>query len=309
MMPVLNHRADGPVSRAFWRAVVAAGRRVGPRRGRRLAVGLLRARSLTDAGYDRAKLRMVWRDDLVPGIVKIPKEWAADDPLVSCRRMGLRVDLDLRDNLQRTLYFTGRYEPSLFRLFRRELRKGDVFVDVGAHIGLHSMSAARRLRRLGGGRVIAFEPTADSAAAIRRLAGAHGVEVTVVHAALGAGEGEVEIRSDPDYDDADAGVRSQFAAGEVVARAPITTFDRWAAGEGLDRADIVKIDVEGAESAVLEGMQDSMARYRPRLVVAELKERIMQRARVEGDDVRRLLASAGYRAVGRLEENEVFRPD
>jgi hypothetical protein len=54
------------------------------------------------------------------------------------RRLGLRLELDLRDNLERTLYATGTYEPALLRFLHDELRPGDVVLDVGAHIGVHA---------------------------------------------------------------------------------------------------------------------------------------------------------------------------
>ena len=101
-------------------------------------------------------------------------------------------------------------------------------LDVGAHVGVHALTAARRLRELGGGRVIAFEPTPDSAAAVRAAAARNGLPVEVVESGLGEADGEIELRGDPRYPTHDAGVRSQFGEGDVVARAPVTTLDAWA---------------------------------------------------------------------------------
>jgi FkbM family methyltransferase len=85
------------------------------------------------------------------------------------------------------------------RFVRRELRRGDVFVDVGANIGLHSLYVARRLRRLGGGLVIAFEPAADCVARLRAAARRNGLAglVEIGEVALGNESGEVELRADP----------------------------------------------------------------------------------------------------------------
>ena len=83
--------------------------------------------------YAVDRLRMVLREpDPAPGLWKVPARWLTGP--VRVRRLGLRLELDLRDNLARTVYFTGTYEPQLVRFLSR-LRPGEVFADVGAHIG------------------------------------------------------------------------------------------------------------------------------------------------------------------------------
>jgi FkbM family methyltransferase len=244
-------------------------------------------------GYRRHRLRMVLRPpDPAPGLWKVPARWLTGP--VRARRLGLRLELDLRDNLQRTVYFTGTYEPELMAFLLSELRPGDIVADVGAHIGIHALVMAR-----AGARVIAFEPTPDSAARLRAAAAENGLELEVVEAALGGEEGEVSLYADPRYDLADAGVRSISGTGALVATARATFLD----ARRLDRLDILKVDVEGAEAAVFEGARDTLARLRPRAVVVEAKG--------HGDEaaLRALLAGAGYASTGRIfDANELFRP-
>ena len=65
---------------------------------------------------------------------------------------GARLELDLRESLQRDFLF-GLYDRRELELVREHLRGGD-FVDVGAHVGLYTVTAARATS----GRVLAFEP-------------------------------------------------------------------------------------------------------------------------------------------------------
>jgi FkbM family methyltransferase len=177
-------------------------------------------------------------------------------------------------------------------------------LDVGAHVGVHALSAARRLRELGaGGRVVAFEPTTDSAAAIRAGAARNGLAVEVVESALGDHEGTVEIHGDPRYGDHDAGVRSQFGEGAVVQRAPVTTLDAWAAATGLDRLDVVKLDIEGAEILALRGAQETLRRLRPRLLAVEVKDVVMERGPGDEAALHALLAECGYAPAGEAERH------
>jgi FkbM family methyltransferase len=280
---------------------------VGPRTGRGLAAVVLRARARTAAGWLEGVHRVATRPAPgVPALTRLPDGWWTASPLVRVRRLGLRLELDLRDNLQRALYATGTYEPALVRFLHDELHRGDVMVDVGAHIGVHALTAAARLRRLGGGTVVAFEPAHDSASKLRAAAARNRLELIVVEAALGAEPGTAELRADP----ADAGVRSLHGRGARVQSVPVITFDAWAAEAQLERLDLVKLDVEGAELEALGGMAGSLGRLRPRAVVVEVKQRVLEQAGVDGDEVREYLRRLGYQSTGQVlpVANEVYRP-
>jgi FkbM family methyltransferase len=157
--------------------------------------------------------------------------------------------------------------------------------------------------------VIAFEPTRDSAAALRAAAARDHLGVDVVQAALGEADGSVEIFGDPRYGAHDAGVRSQFGSGELVERAPVETLDGWAAAAGLRRLDVVKLDIEGAEILALRGMRDALARLRPRLVAVEVKDVVMERGPGDEASLHALLAECGYAPAGQpVRHVQVFRP-
>jgi FkbM family methyltransferase len=304
-MSFIDHGAE----RLLWKAVLFVGGILGPARGRWLACLVIRLTYLTDASWLKAVYRVSRRTpEPTPGLVHVPEEWSGHRPLVTVRRLGLTLALDLRDNLQRTLYYTGTYEPGLNRLLRAELRRGDVVLDLGAHIGVHALTAARVLGKRGGGRVVGFEPAHDSAQKLRANAARNRLDVTVVEAALGRATGTVDLRADRAYDEADAGVRSQFGTGARVQTVSVIMMDDWVRESGLDRLDLVKVDVEGAELEALEGMRESLQRLRPRLVVVEVKPAILERAGVPDSAVRGLLATCRYAPTGQvLHRNEVFR--
>jgi FkbM family methyltransferase len=301
---------DGSVQRPLWRALELLARVAGPRAARAVAAAFMRLAARTDRGYAKGLFRVASRlPEPMPRLWRVPPEWWAVAPRVAARRLGLDLELDLRDNLQRTLWFTGTYEPGLVRTLDAELRAGDTVLDVGGHVGVHALGAARRLRELGGGRVIAFEPTPDSAAAIRAGAARNGLAVEVAEVALGEEEGEIEVRGDRRYSARDAGVRSQFGDGEVIARAAVTTLDAWARERGLERLDVVKIDIEGAEILALRGMLESLTRLKPRLLAIEVKDVVMERGPGDERQLHALLAECGYAPAGSPERHvALFRP-
>lgn len=230
--------------------------------------------------------------------------------LVSARRLGVRFELDLRDNVQRTLYFTGSYERPYVRLLREALRPGDVFVDIGAHIGIHTFSMARQLSRFRAGTVIAFEPAADLVSRLQETIRVNRIDnVDVVALSLGSSEGKRDLRADPErFDLADAAVRSFYGPGPIYATVASQTFDAWMSTSSVPRIDVVKIDVEGAELEVLTGMREALDRHRPRIVGIEIRPYLLKQAGVQPGAIEAFLGSFGYTPVATkdLEGNFVF---
>src|SRR5262245_55930818 len=75
-------------------------------------------------------------------------------PCVWIRYDGdLALRVTLRDYIQRTIFFSGYYEPCLVHWLQTELRSNDIFWDIGANIGAISLLAAKRCHH-----VVSFEP-------------------------------------------------------------------------------------------------------------------------------------------------------
>ncbi|KAG5913497.1 hypothetical protein E4U42_001112 [Claviceps africana] len=149
-----------------------------------------------------------------------------------------------------------------------------VVVDAGANIGLFSLYIKGRIP---GARVTAFEPAPETAGTLRRNLALHGRDdVTVHECALGERDCAMTLTYFPNMpgnsslnnDGIDAKVRRALAdnpehpvARLRVARRPVEVAVRRLSGflrdmEGLDRIDLLKIDVEGAEMDVLAGLDD-----------------------------------------------------
>jgi FkbM family methyltransferase len=151
----------------------------------------------------------------------------------------------------------------IHRLLDRFATPGSTIVDVGANIGYNALHAARRAGPRG--RVVAVEPTPDNLAVLRRnvaAAGLHNVVIEPVAAGRESGTRELFVRG------AVSAVNSLFpqscyAAVTDVLRVAVTPLDELVDGV----VDVVKIDVEGAELEVLEGMPRLLRESRPVLVI------------------------------------------
>lgn len=163
-------------------------------------------------------------------------------------------------------------ERPTVELITRTLRRGDVVLDVGANLGFFTFLAAPLVGDEG--RAYAFEAQPDVAAYLRRSVELNelGPRVHVTQAAVTDGQSDsVELVLPEDA--ANTGVVSLYPhewLGGARLRVPAVSLDGWAASRDVERVDVVKIDVEGAELLVLRGMEALLLRTRPRLLVIEV---------------------------------------
>jgi FkbM family methyltransferase len=186
---------------------------------------------------------------------------------------------------------TGQYAPQETRLVREWLRPGATFVDVGANWGYFALLAAERVGPAG--RVVALEPDArvfarlEENVARNRLGG-------VLPLALAAAEGPGTARLARYAEGSgNRGVSSLQLPGDGVAVAT-DALDAVLDRAGVDVADLVKIDVEGAESRVVQGMRDGLARGRYRRVMIELHPGIVPGVTAAVSGLMRAAGYAGY---------------
>jgi FkbM family methyltransferase len=164
------------------------------------------------------------------------------------RTLGFELTLDLRDEQQLRM-FLGCFDRRLERHLRRLLPVGGTFIDVGANIGYVSIHAARAMGPAG--RILAFEP----GPAYVRLE-KHMAQVPLAKCfqlALGAEPGSLTLHvpGATAYRNFNVSVVPQRGAIPVVV--PQRRLDDVLDEEGVEHVDLVKIDVEGSEAAVLKG--------------------------------------------------------
>jgi FkbM family methyltransferase len=160
----------------------------------------------------------------------------------------------------------GHYQHELALWLRTRLKPKSVVVDGGAHIGVLTVLMARLCP---GGRVFAFEPSPDTRTYLEgNLAANDATNVTVERAALYDRDGEVALDvSAAQPSGAHVAGGGGTAAPAATATVHATRLDTWAVTQGLDRLDLVKLDVEGTEIAVLAGAEATIRRFRPVVVV------------------------------------------
>jgi FkbM family methyltransferase len=191
------------------------------------------------------------------------------------------------------------HEPDVGEWLSKELRQGMTVVDVGANVGSYTLLIAEKVGREG--RVIALEADPDTAAILSKNMEVNGLTwVEVVQGAAYKTCGEIRLGRAL----ASTGYSGLYYEKAVEwIQVPALTLDSLAERLALGRIDLVKIDVEGAEIDVLEGMKGLLSKQRPTLLV-ELHPHLVP----ESSGVPAGLERAMYSVEFLDEEHIVARP-
>lgn len=158
-------------------------------------------------------------------------------------------------------------EPELCYL-QHFLAAGQVFVDVGANVGVFTMKAAKEVGN--DGLVIAVEPFIETALRLSQNVQANGyTNVRVRSFCIGRNTQHTRLHLNKGKPNSFSLVPEGNAESISVLSISLDDLCRW---ENLQRLDYLKIDVEGAEAAVLEGGQEAISRFRP-IIQVEVKIR------------------------------------
>lgn len=184
-----------------------------------------------------------------------------EDNMVDAKQKdGSKIRVDLRHKGgERWCFYLGEYEPVHVNLLLSFLPDDGVFVDVGANIGFFTVPVAHRNRRANC-RVYAFEPIPSNyQALVENIQINDLVDVFPYNLALSNATGilSMHVNVDNDVETGNAVALSNWKTPidrTVNCEVNAGRFDDWIRSANLDRVDVVKIDVEGHELFVLEGM-------------------------------------------------------
>jgi FkbM family methyltransferase len=183
---------------------------------------------------------------------------------------GVTLVGDLRDPLWYILWKYGYFPRALVedQMLFKFLRPGDTVWDVGANIGYLALLFARAVGPTG--KVYSFEPGRRVLPDLRRTVAREPQLIEILELAASDQDGEARFHEDSDSTD-----RSTLASagpdGYVVKTARLDTVWR---ERGLRMPDVLKIDVEGHEAAVLRGSAELIRQTRPLILFESLDTRL-----------------------------------
>jgi FkbM family methyltransferase len=227
-------------------------------------------------------------------------------------RNKVNYEIDLRTHRLMRKYYFHTHEMFLERIFDQYLAPGDIFIDIGANCGYWSAYA---LSRVGpSGEVHAFEPVPHYFTFVKRLAELNpGFKMNANNVACGAQPDRLPMATVPprpeNFNNYDTNIGSSSLAPGFLDHAKALTetisvevirFDDYLDRHpiDLDRVGLIKIDVEGFEAAVFDGMSRVLQKKGRKVPI--LCEILTDRVRPEPLDGAAIIArleGAGYRCL------------
>lgn len=197
------------------------------------------------------------------------------------------------DSIGNAIFKNGCYEKETVELINHLLEPGMVVIDAGAHIGQYTILFSKLVTTTG--RVYSFEPDPDTfIQLLENIEINNANNVVVNNFALSdlAGTGTLFI-SDSSRIPGGSSLKPQkgFDGGKVDVK--IITLDEYAKNIGLNRLDLIKADIEGAELLLLKGGEGLINKFKP-LIIMELSSHLTLPFGYKKEDVYNMLISQGY---------------
>jgi FkbM family methyltransferase len=224
-------------------------------------------------------------------------------PAIRLGNYDARIIADLRTPTGLRLLRYGFHDPVAWAVDHL-LQSGDTFIDAGANIGLMTLVGAARVGPRG--RVLSIEPAPRTAELLEANVRVNGFDwVTVQRVAVGEHSGHAELVEFA----AGSGLHSlapHARSGGRSITVDVASLDELA--RTIDRPPaLVKLDVEGAEVAVLRGAAEVLSCLTTSLIV-EVESQHLRRQGATIQELRALLSDYAPYAVVATEGSFVLTP-
>jgi FkbM family methyltransferase len=203
------------------------------------------------------------------------------------RAQGARFLVDPSDYIDRCVAYDGMWDAPQLNILADVASRGpiDLFLDVGANTGFYSIMFA--IKRLAG-RIVAFEPDRGNFARLQANIEASGLmgAIDAVPLALGDRAGDVTLYEGAKWNrgESTVAVPEQTPQAVTYQVRQVRFDDEYSIA---DKSIIVKMDVEGHEFAVIEGMARTLRDNRCLLQIEHYGER--------HEELKAAMARLGYR--------------
>jgi FkbM family methyltransferase len=204
---------------------------------------------------------------------------------------GGMVRVNLHDRIERQMW-GGCYEPHVRHSLQVLLSPGDMFIDVGGHIGYHAVLGASLVGSRG--RVIAFEADPGNFARLRDHLGPF-PWATAVNRAVWSSTSTVIFERSSEPGESGWGTLTtvrDLKRGEHIAVDTIS-LDDWLSQNAHGCVSAIKVDAEGSEVSIFQGAIEVLRRVRP-TVIFEANDIVLHQAHTSALDLTEIFYGHGY---------------
>lgn len=183
------------------------------------------------------------------------------------------------------------YTRALYEKYHK-IRKEDIIIDVGAHVGIFTLKASRKATN---GLVVSVEPNPRNyKLLVENIRRNKLKNVVALKTALSNYNGVARLYTNDPMVQSSVSHSIVKQVSERYVEIPVKKLDTIVEGLQLDKVDMIKIDAEGAELEILHGSQNTLKKNNVHLAIATYHVRAQA---TETDEVSKYLRSIGFMTV------------
>lgn len=216
------------------------------------------------------------RKGKIPVLLLIDKTGLTKNFMIISRYdKNILIKLNLDDWIQKQVFYFGRYEieKNETLLWHNLIADSQIVIDIGANIGYYTLMSSVRVGTKG--KVFSFEPVSTTFKKLSENVKLNQFDnITIENLAVSNAISEIELFVADEKSTGSSSISEHVNFSGIKERVKAITIDHYVKDKAFQRIDVVKIDVEGCEPMVIEGMMDSMRKFRPLVLIEVLDERL-----------------------------------
>jgi FkbM family methyltransferase len=217
---------------------------------------------------------------------------------------GMKIRVVWTDVIGYSIAVDGYYDLPTVRVIQELLKPGMTFVDVGAHVGQFSLLGSGLVGMEG--TVHSFEPEPQTFEFLQHNVVINGLRnVHPIRCALGESSKSVQLYVARPDNLGQTSLRQPNNFSGVQVKVQCRTLDDYAEEHGIDRINLLKIDVEGAELDVLLGARGVLSRNPKPHILIEFWEEFQQAYGASCAQLEEFLRGCGY-SLSRIAETRLM---
>lgn len=224
------------------------------------------------------------------------KNWADKNPdseVITFINNGLRMKLTVKDWVQNNLFIYGYYEKNESDYWLKRSEKAKIIIDIGANVGYYSLLAAKNIER-NKGKIFAFEPVNKTFIRLGENILLNKIDcISIYKKAISNENSSIKINVGNDENWGMSSINSHEHLSSESEIVECETLDTFCNSVNISQVDLIKIDVEGAEYNVLQGMEKAIEKYKPEVLI-EVLDQHLNRQNISSENVFNFFWGKGY---------------
>lgn len=216
---------------------------------------------------------------------------------------GHKMFLDSKDSLH--LSINGIYEPFETELVKKEIKKGDVVLDIGANIGYYTLIFAKLVGE--NGKVFAFEPDPTNFSLLKKNVeiNGYGNRVVLVQKAVSNKTEKIKLYLCED-NKGDHRIYDSHDGRQSIEIEAIRLDDYFKNYNGT--IDFIKMDIQGAEGWAIQGMHNLLKKNKTVKIVTEFWPIGLKGSGIDPDEYFKILIELGFKLYEINEQEKKIKP-